>query len=366
MLKLYVWYSENGTDIEDYVYSEPFDYTNPSVSQTEQDFAVVIKPEEYTADISWMELPWNAESSLFAMFVNNTAEPVAYDTYGTGQEELNLSYGTEAKELRFEFSYKEYNRYTQPLKKTVDLSNAPVIELTKEEVTNNSSITLNYSGFLGQMGQITVNGVAEEVVLDGAGDLSIQLKDEWNDIIVSYDAGNGITWKWERSIYVDRQAPVLNMLENYTGIHTKEAAITMVGTAMDCASVTIGNNEVIPAEDGSFSFNMPLNDGLNTIGVTARDVAGNEAIYTATITKDGPEAVPAFADTSDSENITTSDQGKQILGGFLPLAISGGISAILVLYALIFWRKKKSTAEIHSEITETNVSEEAGSNEKSE
>ena len=68
MLQLYVVYNDNGTDIFDMIYSEPFSYTNPATPQAVTDYTVLMKPDEYLVDIRWDNYPRNAQSVMIALF----------------------------------------------------------------------------------------------------------------------------------------------------------------------------------------------------------------------------------------------------------------------------------------------------------
>ena len=101
---------------------------------------------------------------------------------------------------------------------------------------------------------------------------------------------------------IDTVPPTLNITTPNDGIKTNKTSITVSGTTNDVTSspVTLtvklnsGNAEAVTVNnDGSFSKDLTLADGANTITITAKDSAGKTTTIVRNVTLD--THAPAFS-----------------------------------------------------------------------
>lgn len=92
---------------------------------------------------------------------------------------------------------------------------------------------------------------------------------------------------------IDTQPPTLNITSPENGIFTNSETIVVTGNTSDqtsspvTISIKVGSTdqgEVTVKADGTFSKTVTLENGLNTITITATDTAGKQSIVTKTIT----------------------------------------------------------------------------------
>ncbi|WP_374711946.1 S-layer homology domain-containing protein [Symbiobacterium terraclitae] len=102
-----------------------------------------------------------------------------------------------------------------------------------------------------------------------------------DNIFYNYQGLNG------KNLYVayhDNEPPVVTL--NALPGNTSEPTITVSGTVSgDFAEVYVGSDRVTVAANGSFSAQVALQPGQNTITVSAKDLAGNVAEKTVTVSK---------------------------------------------------------------------------------
>ena len=144
---------------------------------------------------------------------------------------------------------------------------------------------------------------------------------------------NGVIWQIGRELYVDRDAPILRMSQDYEGIAVKGNKITVSGSTVDAAQVLINGEAATLGADGLFSKELTLQPGENTVTVSALDSLGNEARYTAT--------VYSGEVTEQTDDDQQGFMEKLLGGGYWVLLISGVFALLVVGYGLIFWRKEK-------------------------
>lgn len=77
---------------------------------------------------------------------------------------------------------------------------------------------------------------------------------------------------------IDKKGPILEVTkpENHASVNDGTHRVLVEGQTDDDARVTINNRIVVVRSDGTFSYNMSIADGENTLTIIARDAAGNE------------------------------------------------------------------------------------------
>lgn len=345
MLKLYVWYVDSGTDYFDLAYSDSFSYTNSTVTASMIDFSVTIDPENVLLNISWPNLDRTAESVLVAVFEDGAEEPAVYDEYSPEYKEVQLSYDPSATKLAISLSIKLNGIYQATLTKAVNLADFG-IDIEDASAVSSTQLPMKYSGFTGQTVYVEVNDDSTELFLNGDGSVAINLNNEWNDVQVYFTDDNNVKWLIERSVFVDRIPPTLNMSEAYDGITTASTSIDIIGVVNDYSHLTINDADILPDFNGSFSYTASLSKGENKITIIASDMLGNETQYAAVITcTAGGFSNSASKGLTDEGRYT--DYGYDLLShlldspNYIVLIAASFLCIIVIVFALLFWRKKE-------------------------
>jgi hypothetical protein len=183
--------------------------------------------------------------------------------------------------------------------------------------TNND--TLNISGTTtDNMGisNLTINGTSVTVNADGTFSVALTLF-VGPDVITTVAAdlaGNQTTDT--RTINYDPTAPYIVITTPADNSKTKEPTIPVSGNVDESSVVTVkvNTNDPLPAEmsGNDFTLNVPLIYGLNTIEVTARDLATNQSTLKRTVTSDDQN--PSLSITAPAQDIRTN-QGSILLKG---------------------------------------------------
>lgn len=340
MLKLYVWFTENETDYFDQVFSEPFAYTNANMAPAMEDFTCIVEPDTWLVHVSWPLAEWSAEEIMVAIFEDDGDEPTFFDSYDPDLEGVQLSYDPGASKIRVEVSVMEDGVYTPKLVKTAEFSKCG-LSLEDITATNMPQILLSYTGLSQQSTSVRVNESWTELVLDGDGQVSVRLTDGWNDVTVEYADQSNLIWRLARQIYVDRDAPVLRISEEYDGMETAATSIDLLGTVLDFQTLTVNGEPVTPDELGTFAHTVPLASGENQIEVVAADALGNESRYNATILcTAGGYAAPETPTGPGSG--TEPDVLERFFhpDSYLWLILGSVLGILVIGYALIFWRRR--------------------------
>lgn len=339
MLKLYVWYDDNGADIFDFAFSEVFAYTNASADEKRTDFSLTVEPDSQLLTVAWEDLGYSAESVLVAVFEDDAAEPTLFDEYEPEEAPIVLSYDPACDKVAVELTVKYNGVNTAPTRKTAVLSDEMPICLPEGNLFNSLQLPLTYQDLHQQAVAVSVNEKSTSLVLDGSGTVNLALLDDWNSVQVDYTDANGITWRISRQIFIDRIAPILNLHRSYDGMHLIEKSITVSGTVIDFSRLLINGSEISVGANGTFSHSIELVDGQNILNVVAVDGAGNESRYTAKITCD---SATVGAISMDGETESPDSWYYAFLDSYWVLLGCSVLCLLVVGYALIFWRKDKN------------------------
>lgn len=134
---------------------------------------------------------------------------------------------------------------------------------------------------------------------------STALSDGSHTVVVKasdYD-GNAATQK-SVSFKIDTVPPELSVTSPADKLITNKSSVSVAGTTNDATSspvtLTVNGENVTVYDDGTFSTTVALEDGENTITVTATDGAGRTTTVTRTVTLD--TKAPVISDVSLSPN----------------------------------------------------------------
>ena len=195
-----------------------------------------------------------------------------------------------------------------PVTKTVTVSRVLVLELTSPRYVveaTNSQATI--TGIVSPpSATVTVNGQEATVTRDGSFTITVQLAYGTNTIVVS--ATDPVT----KTVTIVRLL-TLELTSPQNNEEVSESQIIVSGIVSDSlVSVTVNDNEVEVAQDGTFSTTVELDYGENTIVVNATAEGEEPVTRTVTITR-----VLALEITSPEDNTEVTES---------PILIKGTVS----------------------------------------
>jgi hypothetical protein len=230
--------------------------------------------------------------------------------------------------------------------------------------------TLNISGVVtdtGGVASLHINGGSVIVNSDGTYSDGVILADGPNSIMVTStdNAGNQATNA--RTINYDAAAPVITIDQPADNLITRNSALTVSGSVdanSAVAGMTLNDVAVGYKINGSnFSSDLTLSYGMNTIEVTAGDLAGNTAAAKRTVTFD--DQVPSLAITSPAQDIRTNQsvitiEGKvdDITGISVAVAVDGSIFTPPVVGSL--FNQLLSLTEVKTYAVRVTATDQAG------
>jgi RHS repeat-associated protein len=189
-------------------------------------------------------------------------------------------------------------------------------------VPQNGAVTnVSAQPILGQLSEVatlTVNGQSVVVAADGqfnAGTLALNEGANSISLLASDAAGNST----QKGVLVtlDTIAPEIVLNEPQEGVTVSNTTVRFAGTLSEAVALLINSQNVTVAADISFSADLSLSEGLNSIAVVATDAAGNASTVERNVIVDAtPPALP------DVSFITRSSPALEII------AINGDAGAV--------------------------------------
>jgi hypothetical protein len=291
------------------------DTTPPTGSVTINSGATCTNTTSVTINLSASD-----PSGVSHMCISNTQSCSTWESY-TSSKSWTLPPGDGTKTVYVWYQDTVGNADTVPYSASITLDTmAPVLTvstLSDGSWTNNE--LLNVAGeVMDEIGiqQLTVNGAVIMVNSDGSFSYPIQLLDGPNTIsVIATDlAGNQVSDT--RTINLDEDAPIITITSPADNVKTKQSPIDVTGTVDDQSTVAVkvnGANPVSAVMNGNtFSLAIIPVYGINTIEVTATDLAGNTSTAKRTVTFDDQN--PSLSVTDPPEDVKTNEADMIIKG----------------------------------------------------
>ncbi|MBU4152485.1 MAG: hypothetical protein KKD63_06365, partial [Proteobacteria bacterium] len=197
---------------------------------------------------------------------------------------------------------------------TIDASlpSLMVSTLPDGAVTNNP--TLNISGTatdLNGLQGLVINNQQVAVDSNNAFSTAITLEPGANFIIITVTSIASTKTTDTRTVTLDQNAPLLDVATPADNSITNHSSISLSGTVSENASVIVtieGNSEteVVTVDGNAFDAMIDLVPGVNTITVTATDLAGNVGQAKRTVTYDAIAPVLEITDPVQDIRATSS------------------------------------------------------------
>jgi len=151
----------------------------------------------------------------------------------------------------------------------------PLLEIDPlPSLTNNDTVRISGRGEPGNT--ITVAQQIVQVDEQGFFQIDVKLPDGIHLLVVEAIDLDGNAKAIDVLLVVDTSPPVLALASSLNNTTIDVPTITLTGRTENDAKLQVNNIIVALAEDGSFTLNLGLAEGTNSIEILATDPAGNE------------------------------------------------------------------------------------------
>ncbi len=317
--------------------TKAFSYKNPDEAEMILDYEVHLNRRNQTITLDWSSEKQG--NSYEVQVVNKEGKTLFQDK--TTEKKVRFPYTSEDKEITAFISQKIGSRVSAPKQKKFQIDSEYGVEILNTDITSSSTgqvkckndgktkvkIWTGEEEIRGDEKEIEKDENIDigEVEIEGSQIIDFPLNEVYTYIAVSMLAADGIYYDDSLTIYRDNIAPTIKLYENLDGATVKTASVCLVGETISGAKLLLNGKEQSISEDGLFKVNVSLNYGENKIKLTAQDIAGNISERFVTIHRIRDEKL-------SKRNIRWQD--------FITLFIVLGISVIIIIISLIFFKSK--------------------------
>lgn len=252
------------------------------------------------------------DQSAVTLTINNVA--VQVNANGTFSGQVNLAEGSNAITV---VAKDANNNQTVGTVTVVRDSTPPALTVSQPingSLTNQNSVAV--SGTVSDANAVTVkiNGTAVSVNAQGAFLSGVPLNEGLNTITVLATDAAGNSASVTRTVRKDSTPPTLTITQPAEGTITKDASISVSGSVFDSTTVTllVNGTHVTVGTNGSYTTLVSLNEGQNTVSVSATDAAGNTTTVSRHVIKD--TAPPSLTVSSPVNGAVTSQTSISVAG----------------------------------------------------
>jgi hypothetical protein len=169
-------------------------------------------------------------------------------------------------------------------------------------ITNQTSIAVSGTITDASATTLTVNGSTVQVETNGAFNTQFLLVEGVNTITVAAIDAAGNQTTVTRKVRRDTQAPIVSLTSPIDSLITNQLNVTVIGTVKDSTAIqlTLNGESLVVGVGGTFSFQLALAEGLNTITVIATDAAGNKTTVTRRVRRDTQSPIVSLTSPIDS------------------------------------------------------------------
>ncbi len=188
-------------------------------------------------------------------------------------------------------------------------------------LTNHNSVTV--AGTTDPGATVTIDGGAVAVALNGSFSATYSLADGTHTFEIVATNGAGDSTSAATTVTVETTPPSLAITSPLAGTTVTVPTVVVTGTAEVGTTLVINGYAVAVTSAGTFSVELPLTPGANTIIATDTDPAGNSATRTLTVTYSNP--VPAA-----QSSITSLTAMNELLLGLVVAALAVGVASLFL------------------------------------
>ena len=322
-LRLEVYWNDGEVELFDNMLSDTFEFSNPGTPDAMEDFVTRIDMGTYEIGVDWTEYHrWNYEAYRLTVYGDGA---LLYDaTLGDDVRSSRVLYEEDTRNLSISLYAQNHGLWSAPLTKEIDLTKE-YLRLGTGQVTGSGSLELAYGVSGERQLLLEVNESRAEYRLAGEGTLNVDLAPGNNELYAECETDGQVWLILDTEIYYDAYPPQIVLFDEIDGKTVHGDSVDIIGEMTGGSRLLANGAEVELDADGGFSVPFALTVGQNVLTLEAVDVNGNSSVLTLTVYRES--------------GLIKGIDGKT--GRFLPLAGALAVSVLLIIWALIFLKKRE-------------------------
>ena len=329
ILRLDIYYDDNGAELFDTVTSETFRFDNPNEQSAIEDYKVKVDCYNHICTVDWSEFS-NRSHDGYKLIIAADGETIFTSEFDNDVKDNSVLFSEGTGKLEVKLAYKDNGIWSKYNIKDISLEQEFLINKTGE-ITNSSQIELQYNVEKERLLYVRINDEEGDYKVKDNGILSFDLKESVNEIYAELELDAQVYFVVDTNVYYDSTPPTIVLYDNLDGKNFNTDSVTILGKMSGGNLLKIEDNVVEMDSNGNFSYELDLSLGENVIEIVAEDTNGNLTSKLLTLYR----GATAF---NGEEN------GRGWIG-FLPMLASALISILIIILSVVFMKKKDKKAE---------------------
>lgn len=363
--KLMLNVSHSGeTETFDSALTEAFSYTNPDTPAALADFSVQLDSERSRCTVDWSEYRPSRRGYTYKVLAIADGDRENPVFGGEESEEAYVSffYPTDATKLEIEICYfKEDGLVSEVKTKTVALSGGEYLRIPEGDVVGEALLPLAYSVSAPTELKVSINGVEGAYLVDGEGVLRLSLQTGINTVEASFTGADNMVYSVAKEVFYTWVSPTIQLHEDLDGMTFQVGKVPVSGRVEEAVTVAVNGADTPIAEDGTFSCEVLITEGENTITIEAVSATGVSTVHTMTVVGKGVGGQSASTG-GDGSDVEKPDQSSDDASGdtadgeqagvkglpikWLPTIFVGVACLVLLIFFFVVIKDKKKKKTI--------------------
>lgn len=329
VLRLDVFYEDNGVELFDTVTTENFRFDNPNEKSAIEDYKVKVDCYNHICTVDWSEFS-NRSHDGYKLIVAADGETIYTSEFENDVKDNSILFSEGTRQLEVKLTYKDNGIWSKYNIKSISLEQEFLINKTGE-ITNSTQIELQYKVEKERLLHVRINYEEGDYKVKDNGILAFDLKESGNEIYAELELDAQVCFVVDTNVYYDSTPPTIVLYDNLDGKNFNTDSVTILGKISGGNILKIADNIVEVDVNGNFSYEADLSLGENVIEIVAEDTNGNLTSKLLTLYR--------------GTTIFDGEKNGRGWKGFLPMLASVITSILIIILSVVFMKKKDKKAE---------------------
>lgn len=329
VLRLDVFYEDNGVELFDTVTTENFRFDNPNEKSAIEDYKVKVDCYNHICTVDWSEFS-NRSHDGYKLIVVADGETIYTSEFENDVKDNSILFSEGTRQLEVKLAYKDNGIWSKYNIKSISLEQEFLINKTGE-ITNSTQIELQYKVEKERLLHVRINDEEGDYKVKDNGILAFDLKESGNEIYAELELDAQVCFVVDTNVYYDSTPPTIVLYDNLDGKNFNTDSVTILGKMSGGNILKIADNIVEVDVNGNFSYEADLSLGENVIEIVAEDTNGNLTSKLLTLYR--------------GTTIFDGEKNGRGWKGFLPMLASVITSILIIILSVVFMKKKDKKAE---------------------
>lgn len=318
-------------------FSKVFEYEQETFAEDLSGRDITVDAMAKILKINWSRYDsYRADAVLVLIQVDGTQ--VVEDVIPVGEQGYDYYFDQNTRQITVTLKQVINGKLSQGITDTIDVikpADTKDFYITMPELNKQYDAIWNINYYNGEATKLNwrTDSARGEYEFNGNGSFLLEMKENNENLSITYTDAKNVVWEYKMLTTIVEYAPNIQLLEKYNGTSVDVSSITIVGKIDDTsATIKVNGVETKVDSNGTFSQEVDLTVGENTIDIEATSLVGKSSRTSITVYKTGEDKL--IDETS-------------FLSKYSTLIISLSASVVLLIVLIVIAKKggKKNEKE---------------------